>query len=412
MIWQITKTDTAYTGTHRWFADAGCTLGGDDSLGASTRTILESGSTLVLRFCTTSPTNESDTRCHDLTRARPVDDSPGTSAKPVISDSSRAEPPPSAPTETANPADKTKVAQVAVAVTGNGVVTAPRRQLSAAGAAGIACGFNRFNCYTKLKPGQRVRLQARPLAGWVFKSWTGPCAAQGPVCVVVARQLRAVAALFAPARPRPGLSLSVAPPNVRVRWRRSIGDGRLVLSGRVGGKASLRIELRRPGGAALQRKRISVAGGRLRHTLRLRAADFPRGARVLPGGFIVAVTGSSGGFKLPFQLRTVVVPAPPEGVTRQAFATSVKNGPPTARLPRRAKQAYAYFRFATQPAARKRVTVTWYQPNGARLGTVKKANRPEIVSNIGWNRPLPPGAWIAELRAGGKIVNRLSVRIG
>jgi hypothetical protein len=74
LIWRITKTGEGYTGTHAWFATAApeCKLGGPADRGSATWSIVESESSLRLRFCTTSPRNSSDTRCTDLTRAKPV----------------------------------------------------------------------------------------------------------------------------------------------------------------------------------------------------------------------------------------------------------------------------------------------------------------------------------------------------
>ena len=72
VIWRITKTTTGYTGTHEWFANTACTPGGSNDLGQSTWGVTETGAALVLHFCTTSPTEPSDTRCNDLTRAKPV----------------------------------------------------------------------------------------------------------------------------------------------------------------------------------------------------------------------------------------------------------------------------------------------------------------------------------------------------
>jgi hypothetical protein len=74
LIWRITKTTGGYTGTHTWFATAApdCQLGGAANRGSANWAIVESGTSFLLRFCTTSPTNSSDTRCTDLTRAKPV----------------------------------------------------------------------------------------------------------------------------------------------------------------------------------------------------------------------------------------------------------------------------------------------------------------------------------------------------
>ena len=74
VIWRVTKSGTGYTGTHTWFASAAptCKLGGTAEQGASTWSIVEIDTSLRLHFCTTSSTNRSDTRCSDLTRAKPV----------------------------------------------------------------------------------------------------------------------------------------------------------------------------------------------------------------------------------------------------------------------------------------------------------------------------------------------------
>jgi hypothetical protein len=74
VIWQITKNGDTYTGTHQWFGSAApeCRLGGTADRGRSTWTIDDSGAQLVLHQCTTNPRDSADTRCADLTRAKPV----------------------------------------------------------------------------------------------------------------------------------------------------------------------------------------------------------------------------------------------------------------------------------------------------------------------------------------------------
>jgi hypothetical protein len=155
-----------------------------------------------------------------------------------------------------------------------------------------------------------------------------------------------------------------------------------------------------------------VAAGRFRLALPLRRTVPPRGAQLLPGGFVVSVTGSSHGLSLPFQLRPTVIPAPRAGVVRRAFASAAANGPGTARLPRAATEAWAHFRFATQPSVRLHLLVAWHDPNGRLVGSIAKSNRPEIVSFVKLPSGLPSGRWIAELRAGKTVVSRLTVRIG
>jgi hypothetical protein len=315
---------------------------------------------------------------------------------------------------TANPADTASVAQVSTGVSGNGVIEqgATRQPASVLAAGGIGCGFNEFHCYTRVRPGQRVVLRARPLPGYLFRAWSGPCAGQGPRCVIVARSLKTVTAIFTPRVPARSVAFAVRPIAVRITWQRSVGSGRLLASGRVGGPAHLRIQLRRPSGGPLLQRRFPTTAGSFRNMLPLSRNALPRGAVILPGGFVASLTGSSGTSPLPFQLRPVVIPAPREGVVRQTFASTIENGPATTRLPVRATAAWAHFRFATQPARGLRIRVYWYRPGGGLLGSVAKANRPEITSFLRSGSALPRGAWVAELRAGPKVIKRLTVRVG
>jgi hypothetical protein len=338
---------------------------------------------------------------------------PNPPTGPRITDPRNPEPPPLTPLATANPVDGKLVAEVEAGVTGNGVVQqAAGRSLTGRAAAGISCGFNQFNCYTRIQPGQKVLLFARPQARYVFKAWTGACSGQGPRCTVVARLLQAVNAVFAPRVASPSVGFEVRPIGVNVGWARSVGFGRLVMTGSVGGPARLTVQVRRPGGGPLITRRFTANPGRFRYVLPFRKSVLPRGALILPGGFATSITGASGTSSLPYQLRPIVVPAPSEGVVRRTFTSAVQDGPATARLPKGAVQAWAHFRFATQPSTRLPVTVTWYYPSGKKLGFVKKSNRPEIVSFLKLGSGLSSGDWTAELRAGTKIVKKLTVRIG
>jgi hypothetical protein len=113
---------------------------------------------------------------------------------------------------------------------------------------------------------------------------------------------------------------------------------------------------------------------------RLAAGLLPRGAKVLPGPFVASLTGRSGRTPLLFQLRTVTLPAPPEGVVRSSFASATEGGRPAPALPPTLIQAWAQFVFAAQPRAGRKVTIAWHFPDGKRIGTVAKANRPKVTS--------------------------------
>ena len=142
------------------------------------------------------------------------------------------------------------------------------------------------------------------------------------------------------------------------------------------------------------------ASGAFVQTLSLGPGELPPGAQLFPGGFVVSVTGTTGGFQLPLQLKTVVLRSPSEGVVRQAFPSASQESGAQLRFRRGTKEVWANFRFATQPLRRLPVTVTWYRPNGSKLGTVTKANQPEVESFLRFGPGLPSGLWTAELRAG------------
>jgi uncharacterized repeat protein (TIGR02543 family) len=314
---------------------------------------------------------------------------------------------------TANPADPSQVVEVEAGATGNGIVTQTgRTTASASSASRIACGFTEYACYARLKPGTRVVLQARPQPGYVFRGWNGSCAGQGPVCTIVARSLIQTTALFLPRNPVETLGLAVAAPRINVRWSSSIGSGRVIVSGRVGGPAGLLLQIRRPGGGVLERLRFKATGP-FHQTLRLPKDILPRGARLLPGAFVASLRGTTARSGLPLVVRPLVVPAPREGVVRVAFASAAENGPASARLPSGLHEVWANFQLQTQPSLKLPLTVRWYKPGGALLGQVTKSNRPDVTSAIdGGDQALPKGTWVAELRAGNTVVKRLNVPIG
>jgi hypothetical protein len=186
----------------------------------------------------------------------------------------------------------------------------------------------------------------------------------------------------------------------------------VTVTGRVGGSVGLLLQARRPGGGRLVSRRFSATAGRFRQTLRLPKDILPVDARLLPGGFVVSLRGSSAASGLPLQLRPILVPAPREGVVRTAFTSAVENGPSTARLPAGAKQAWVNFSLATQPSVSLPLSVVWYRPDRSILGRIDKSNRPVVTSFIKADVPIATGTWVAELRAGPKVVKRLDVRIG
>jgi hypothetical protein len=180
--------------------------------------------------------------------------------------------------------------------------------------------------------------------------------------------------------------------------------------GSVSARASLRVQLRRPGGGPLFTRRFNVPGGPFRLTRALRSGTLARGATLLPGGFVLAVRGAAGRVPLPFQVRTVLVQSPGEGVVRRAYFSTSRNGRPQTRLAAGVREAWATFDFATQPTtSREPIVATWYAPDGRLIGTATKSNRPNIKTGIGSTIGLAAGTFRVELSAAGRVVRRLNV---
>jgi hypothetical protein len=327
-------------------------------------------------------------------------------------------PPPSAPVigDASAPPEKPlyppPAASLAVSVAGNGsIVTTGHSMQSADDAATIQCGLAGFNCYATTTPGATVTLRAKPGYGAVFKRWKGACAAAGATCQVALSASQSVTAVFAPAHGS-ALAATLARPTLHISWKQSVGRGTLLVSGQLTKPALLSVQLRRPHGGPLLTESTTVAAGRFTHVTRLFPGVLARGARLFPGGMMVVLTGRSGDLPLPFLLQTIVIPSPPEGVTRKVFASSTATSPPARSLPAGSTEAWAHFVFQNQPVRQRRLTVSWYWPNGHLLGTIVKANRPSLDSFLKSSAALPSGGWRAELRAGGKVVSELRIRIG
>src|SRR5581483_11181210 len=120
---------------------------------------------------------------------------------------------------------------------------------------------------------------------------------------------------------------------------------------------------------------------------------------------------TTSGARVPLQLRTIVLPAPPQGVVRRVYVSGSRAGAPARALPAHASEAWANFVFAAQPTARQPIVVRWYRPDGTLLGTARKSNRPVVSSFIRSTGGIPHGVWRAELVVGRTVVQRLNVPV-
>lgn len=309
---------------------------------------------------------------------------------------------------------------LAINLTGNGTVKTVKSAAfrgttgSVAGTAGppaLNCSPTAYACYGTADPKSSVTVKATPAQGQTFKGWDGaPQCGSAPTCTVPMNQAQTVTAKFGPKKRIP-VNILFRAPLFRIGWSVSTGRGSLVINGRVSRSAKLFLDLRRPGRGGPLLRRPFRASGSFSHREKLPSRLFPKGARLLPGGFIVFIVGKAGPFRLPLQLRTAVVRAPVEGVVRLSFASASRNAKVVKRLPKGTRVAWANYRFAAQPRSQELVAA-WYMPSGKLLGSIKKSNRPVVSTFIRSAAPLPAGTWRVDLFAGKKLVKRQLVRIG
>jgi hypothetical protein len=224
-------------------------------------------------------------------------------------------------------------------------------------------------------------LKARPAAGYAFKKWTGSCSGSTSICKVVANDAHSVTAVFEAKGTGAAVDARLREPRLRLRWLGSVGAGTLVVQGSTSAAAQARIDMRRPGGGPLATLKLSLPGGTFRQSLALRRGALSGGAKLFPGGFTVALTGRAGNLRLPLQMQTIAIPAPAEGVVRRTFRSRQREGRSERRFPAGTKEVWANFRFETQPAMSKKLTVHWFWPGTkGRLDFVQKSNRPVVSS--------------------------------
>jgi len=300
-----------------------------------------------------------------------------------------------------------------VNVTNNGsvvTVTSTAARRSSAVGQPIRCGLKGTACVSEAAPGAKIGMKAQPGGGYRFTGWTGACSGSSTLCTVTASAATTVGATFAPKKGARAVAARLARVSVQARFVQSVGTGTLVARGSISAPARLLLQLRRPGGGPLITRKLRIPGGPFSLRAQLKKGKLARGATLLPGGFVLSLRGKARGTSVPLQMRTVYVRSPREGVVRKTHVSASAGGSAAATLPAGTKEAWAVFAFASQPTAGP-LTVTWYQPNGAKLGSREKNNRPTIETGIGATNGLGAGTWRVELAAGGRVIKKLNVRI-
>jgi hypothetical protein len=197
---------------------------------------------------------------------------------------------------------------------------------------------------------------------------------------------------------------------LRAAYRRSRLHGSVTARGATSHPATvlLRLLTRTPPQRILAQRRAALPGGSYAMALAL-----PRA--LVPGRYVLRLSGTSLGAALPAVERPFRIPAPAEGVVARAFAHATPNGPAVLRLRGRRRILYATFVFASLPR-RGPLTIRWLQP-GERRET-KPADKPlerRVTGTVATRVPgaaLRQGVWRARLRARDVLVAEVAIRLG
>ena len=303
---------------------------------------------------------------------------------------------------------------VSIDVSGNGTVVSSLRGVQGVVSAvhPIVCGTSGSLCYSRFSAKEKLQFVAKPDPGYRFANWGGACFGQGAICTLTVGAGRSLVANFASTDPEGTGSMTLDEPRISIRWHRSVGSGELIVHGNVSKPALVRLEFRRPGGGQLIVQQESIPSGAFRFAPQISQAALPKGALVLPGGFVVVLTGRVGNAALPQALRTVVLPPPPEGVVRRAYTSRTASGRATPHLTTGTKVAYATFVFASQPQGGEKLSVRWFSPAGKPVGGHAESNRPTVQTSVRSSAPIPRGRWRVELRVGRTVISTHTVDIG
>jgi hypothetical protein len=210
--------------------------------------------------------------------------------------------------------------------------------------------------------------------------------------------------------PTASTAITVQRATFNVKYTLGVAKGEVVVRGNATADSKVTLRLLRVNGAKL----VSIRNydvGTIKAGAFTKRLKVPR--TVLPGKFAVRAVGTSGPVPLvPSEVRSTLA-APPEGIVRRSFASSVPNGPPALRLPGKRTQVNANFVFAVQPKGKRGIIARWFLPSGRALAGVPKPNAKRIGSVISVRRgSLQPGRYRCELRVKGKLVAVVRVRVG
>ena len=109
----------------------------------------------------------------------------------------------------------------------------------------------------------------------------------------------------------------------------------------------------------------------------------------------------------------VTIAAPPQGILRRAFVSSLPNGPAATVFPRTTRQLYCTFEMAVLPAkGRANVLSTTWRVPGRTLGRVSKPRTRRVSGVVARSgRLFPAGRYTCTLRSGRIVVGSIGARI-
>ncbi|HEX5617365.1 MAG TPA: PKD domain-containing protein [Solirubrobacteraceae bacterium] len=209
----------------------------------------------------------------------------------------------------------------------------------------------------------------------------------------------------------PAVTLQSA--RLRGKFKRSRLRGKvaLVVTGRLaaGGDRRLTVRLRgplRPKGkvGSVTAGELTVAPGSFARTVKLRRRAR---ARLLPGRYRAVIAGPG----LAQGADRFQIAAPPEGVVLSKKISTSAHGRSILRITR-TKALWASFRFADAAPARRDLTAEWYPPGHRTPAATNPVGRSKPFTFWKQTSDLATGRWRVVLRAGRRIVDSVSVRVG